>query len=77
MMTQYQDKKFWADAIERVIRTAAQSAIAAIGTTAVVQEINWKVVAGTTGVSALLALLTAFAAKGSGDPDSASFQEGV
>lgn len=68
----------WArDTLERVIRTAAQTAIAAIGTTAVVQDVNWEIVGGTVLTASILAFLTALAAKGAGDPNSASFQEDV
>lgn len=45
----------------RAVRTAAQSAVAAIGTTAVVQDIDWAIVGGTTAVAALLSVLTSLA----------------
>lgn len=77
MPTRMTTRKFWADTAERVVRTAAQAAIAAIGTTAVVQEVDWAVVGGTTLTASILAFLTALAAKGAGDPGSASFQEDV
>lgn len=69
--------KFWKDAAERVIRTAAQAAIGSFGTTAVVQEVDWRIVAGTTAVAAITSLLMAIAAGATGDPESASFQEDV
>ncbi len=69
--------RMWAkDTLERVIRTAAQTAIAAIGTTAVVQDVAWDVVGGTVLTASILAFLTALAAAG-GNPNTASFQEDV
>ena len=42
---------FWKAAGIRALRTIAQTAVATIGTTAVIQDVNWMVV----GSSALLA----------------------
>ncbi len=67
-------KKFWLDTAERLIRTAAQAAVGAIGTTAVIQEVDWAVVGGTTAVATVLAFFMALAAPGvSDDPTTASF----
>jgi r1t holin len=65
-------KKFWLDTAERVISTAAQSAAASIGTTALIQGVDWRVVGGTTAVAALLSLLKALYASRKGDGTSAS-----
>lgn len=54
--------EFWHAALIRAIRTAAQTAIATIGTSAVLSEINWQVVASTTAVATILSLLTSIAA---------------
>ena len=53
--------EFWHAALIRAIRTAAQTAIATIGTSAVLSEINWQVVASTTAVATILSLLTSIA----------------
>lgn len=45
----------------RAVRTAAQSAIAAIGTTVLIQQVDWEVVLGTTGIATLLSVLTSLA----------------
>ena len=45
----------------RAIRTAAQSALAAIGTTAMVQQVEWEVVGGTAALAALLSVLSSLA----------------
>lgn len=68
-------KKFWADTAERVLATAAQAAAGAIGTTAVIQGIDWRVVGGTAAVAALLSFLKALYARNTGDPNSASLVE--
>lgn len=49
---------FWKAAGIRAIRTAAQTAIASIGTASLLSEINWVVVASTTAVATILSLLT-------------------
>lgn len=41
----------------RAIRTLAQSALAAIGTAAAMQDVNWLAVASVAGLSAIISLL--------------------
>ena len=53
--------EFWHAALIRAIRTAAQTAIATIGTSAMLSEINWQVVASTTAVATILSLFTSIA----------------
>lgn len=45
----------------RALRTFAQAAVAAIGTTALFNEVDWIVVASTAGLAAVLSLLTSVA----------------
>ena len=45
----------------RAIRTVAQAAIAAIGTSAVLDEVNWRIVISTALLSGILSLLTSLA----------------
>ena len=45
----------------RALRTIAQAAIASIGTTAVMSEVNWPIVASTALLSGILSLLTSLA----------------
>lgn len=46
----------------RALRTAAQTAVATIGTTAaVLADIDWPIVASSAGLAALLSLLTSVA----------------
>ncbi len=42
----------------RAIRTTAQAAVAAIGTSAMLDEVNWLAVASTAALAGVLSLLT-------------------
>lgn len=54
--------KNWAKAAGvRALKTAAQTAVATIGTTAMFDEINWAVVGSTTLLTAVLSILTSIA----------------
>lgn len=48
-------------ALVRALKTVAQSAIAAIGTTAVITDVNWGVVGGVAALAGLLSLATSVA----------------
>ena len=51
--------KIWLKAaLVRAVKTIAQTAIATIGTSAVICEINWKVVISASLLSGLLSILT-------------------
>lgn len=43
----------------KAVRTMAQSAIGAIGTTALINEVNWAVVGGTVALSGVMCILMA------------------
>ena len=60
-MSTLTNPKWWAAATVRAIKTAAQAAIAAIGSTAMVTEVNWGVVASTAGLAAFLSYMTSLA----------------
>lgn len=51
-------KDFWKAAAIRAIRTVAQTAIATIGTTAMIQDVNWAVVGSSALLAGLLSVLT-------------------
>lgn len=54
-------KKWWKAAGIRALKTVAQTAVATIGTTAVIQDINWIVVGSSAILAGLLSLLTSLA----------------
>ena len=54
-------KRFFLAAGIRAIRTLAQTAIATIGTTAVIEDVNWPVVASASILAAILSILTSLA----------------
>ncbi len=54
-------KKWWKAAGVRAVKTVAQAAVAAIGTTAMVSEVDWLVVGSTALMAGVLSLLTSVA----------------
>ena len=54
-------KKWFAAAGIRAIKTVAQTAIATIGTSAVLSEVNWVMVASASVLAGFLSLLTSVA----------------
>lgn len=54
-------KKWWKAAGVRAIKTVAQTAVAAIGTTAMFSEVNWLMVGSTALLAGVLSLLTSIA----------------
>ena len=54
-------KKWWKAAGMRAIKTVAQTAIATIGTSAVLSEVNWLAVASASVLAGMISLLTSVA----------------
>lgn len=54
--------KEWAKAAGiRALKTLAQTAVATIGTTAVLSEVDWVIVASASALAAILSILTSVA----------------
>ncbi len=54
-------KSWWKAAGIRAIKTLCQTAIALIGTTAVMEQVNWVAVGSASLLAAILSLLTSLA----------------
>ena len=52
---------FWKAALIRALRTLCQTMIATIGTTAVLQEVDWILVLSSAALAALLSILNSIA----------------
>ena len=54
--------KLWAKAAAvRAVKTVAQTAVATIGTTAVMNEVDWTIVASASALAGILSMLTSLA----------------
>jgi hypothetical protein len=54
-------RSFWKCALIRAVRTLCQTAIATIGTTALIEEVNWLLVGSSALLAALLSILNSIA----------------
>ena len=54
-------KKWFKAAVVRAIKTVAQTAVATIGTTAMISEVDWVMVASTSLLAGVLSILTSVA----------------
>lgn len=55
------NKNWWKAAGIRAIKTVAQTAVATIGTSALLDEVNWIAVASASALAGVLSLLTSVA----------------
>lgn len=61
MMTKANWKTWLKAAAVRAIKTVAQTAVATIGTTAALNQVDWVLVASASALSGILSLLTSVA----------------
>lgn len=57
----YNFKEWFKAAGMRAIKTVAQTALATIGSAAIIGEVNWVLVASTSAMAGILSLLTSIA----------------
>lgn len=68
-------KSFWAQALERAIKTAAQAALALLTANQTgLLDVDWTAVASVAGLAAVASVLTSLVSFG-GQPDSPSLVE--
>lgn len=60
-MKQLANKDWWNAAGTRAIKTVAQTAVATIGTAAIMSQVDWKVAVSASLLAGLLSLLTSLA----------------
>ena len=54
-------KAFWLASLNRAIRTVAQTALATIGSSALLTDVNWLVVLSASLMGGILSILTSIA----------------
>ena len=52
------NKEFWMAALNRALRTCAQTAVATISTAALISEVNWTAVVSASILAGILSILT-------------------
>jgi hypothetical protein len=69
-------KRFIKDTAERAVKTAAQTAIAIIGVSATIGEVDWRYTVSAVALATVLSVLTSIASKPINDSNSASVLKG-
>ena len=63
-MHSYASRTFWLGVAERAVKTAAQTAVASVGTATLIHTVPWPAVASTVALAVVMSVLTSLA-----DPD--------
>ena len=63
-MRPYASRTFWLGVAERAVKTAAQTAVASVGTATLIHAVPWPAVASTVALAVVMSVLTSLA-----DPD--------
>lgn len=73
------DKQYWVKwgkaAARRALKTAAQTFVATIGTTATIGAVNWKLVCSTSALAAILSIGTSLAGLPEVEPNDATEED--
>ena len=60
-MDKLKNRTWWAEVLERAVKSAAQMALITIGGAVVLQDVGWLEVLSAAGLAALLSVLTSIA----------------
>ena len=55
------NKNWWKAALVRALKTVAQTALATVGTAALLEQVNWLALASAAALAGVLSLLTSLA----------------
>lgn len=62
MIEDITNKDFWRATLIRAIKTICQTAVATIGTTTVIGDVNWALVLSASALAGILSILTSISA---------------
>lgn len=62
MIEDIMNKDFWRATLIRAIKTVCQTAVATIGTTAMIEDVNWALVLSASALAGILSILTSISA---------------
>ncbi len=62
MIEDIMNKDFWRATLIRAIKTICQTAVATIGTTAMIEDVNWALVLSASALAGILSILTSISA---------------
>lgn len=62
MIEDITNKDFWRATLIRAIKTICQTAVATIGTTALIEDVNWALVLSASALAGILSILTSISA---------------